>query len=171
MLFATTDRFNLRTVERTDKAAIIEVCGDRRVSLSMSNMPHPFTETHADAYLNLVIGSYNENMPITFAIADKSANRYLGLVGLAPARCREKGNLVSIPDKAELFFPFCHTSSAGYCSQSFKNYHGNGFLAADARTKPSTTTGHERSEMDREWVVLCLLAKKDFDRICRDKSS
>ena len=77
-----TERLLLRPPEEGDKPAMIRLIGDERVSRWLSRVPHPYTQEHADEWIER---NENPDNPTTaFAITLKATGEFMGTVGIHP---------------------------------------------------------------------------------------
>ena len=59
MIEIKTERLTLKKMGISDKDRLISLLGDSRVSQTLSNLPHPYTDEDAEYWLDIVITPSN----------------------------------------------------------------------------------------------------------------
>ena len=54
MLELSTERLTIKKLSRLDKARLIDLIGDPRVSETLSNVPYPYTDEDAEYWMGIV---------------------------------------------------------------------------------------------------------------------
>ena len=63
MIEISTERLRIKKLTGLDKARLIELIGDLRVSETLSNVPHPYTDEDAEYWMGIVHSSeFNLNI-------------------------------------------------------------------------------------------------------------
>ena len=57
MLELSTERLTIKKLSRLDKARLIDLIGDPRVSETLSNVPYPYTDEDAEYWMGIVHSS------------------------------------------------------------------------------------------------------------------
>jgi ribosomal-protein-alanine N-acetyltransferase len=96
----TTARLLLRPLEQGDTPAIVRLAGAREIGSMTANIPHPYTEQDARAFLARASEEFRSGLSVSFAICVSPARELCGAVGLniAPAHQRaELGYWIGVP--------------------------------------------------------------------------
>lgn len=95
-----TERLRLRSPGRGDIEAIVRQCGDPRVGLKTSAMPHPYRTSDATGWLDELARDRKTGATITFAIERMDEPGMIGVISLMlrPDRCSaEAGYWLGLP--------------------------------------------------------------------------
>ncbi len=80
-----TERLRLRPFGETDKAALVEQLTDPLVSKQLAFVPHPYDDTHADAWIkDCLRNPPGRIVGCRFAIERRDDARFVGGLGLLP---------------------------------------------------------------------------------------
>ena len=89
----TTERLVLRPFVVEDAAEVTRLVSDRRIADTTLNIPHPYDEAMAAAW----IGTHDEvaarDEGLTLAVTKKASGAIVGAVGLSIARAHRRGEL------------------------------------------------------------------------------
>ncbi|MBM7613644.1 GNAT family N-acetyltransferase [Alkaliphilus hydrothermalis] len=113
-----TNRLILRPFELTDAKRVQELAGDERIASTTLNIPHPYKDGMAEAWINTHDKNLQEKIAITYAITLKEGNVLVGAIGL----------MLKVFNKAEMAYwvgvPYW---GKGYCSEAGKALMKFGF--------------------------------------------
>ncbi len=114
-----TDRLLLRPFELSDSSQVKKLAGDSKVAETTLNVPHPYEDGMAEAWINLHEDIFLDKKGIIYAIVEKDSNELVGTVGL---------HIINIHRKAELAYwigvPYWNK---GYCTEASRAILGLGF--------------------------------------------
>lgn len=77
-----TDRLILSAIQYQDIPKIIEYAGNKNVSITTLNIPHPYAEKDAIFWINSANQGFINKTQYTFGIRIKSSNEFIGGMGL-----------------------------------------------------------------------------------------
>ena len=80
----TTSRLILRPFTLSDAPEVQRLAGEREIASTTLNIPHPYREGVAEAWINTHREHYNQGRLITFAITRRADERLLGAISLRP---------------------------------------------------------------------------------------
>jgi ribosomal-protein-alanine N-acetyltransferase len=78
-----TDRLRLRPFSLDDALEVQRLAGDRLVAATTLNIPHPYEDGMAQAWISSHQGEFIERKGVIFAIASKANGSLIGAIGLA----------------------------------------------------------------------------------------
>lgn len=77
-----TERLILRPPTLLDAPRIRELAGEYKVAVTTLNIPHPYTEAAAKAFVEAVQNAWQKLTGCTFAVVSKKDDVLIGMVGL-----------------------------------------------------------------------------------------
>ena len=77
-----TDRLELRPFVPEDAARVMELAGAREIADTTLNIPHPYPEGAAEAWIAKHQQAWEAGSGVTFAVVDRAANAVVGAIGL-----------------------------------------------------------------------------------------
>lgn len=77
-----TERLLLRPLELTDAPDIQRLAGDREVASTTRDIPHPYKDGTAEAWINACQEKITAGELVNFAVALRSNGSFLGVIGL-----------------------------------------------------------------------------------------
>src|SRR5678809_1114491 len=80
----TTERLVLRPFTLSDAPEVQRLAGDRDVASTTLNIPHPYREGVAEAWISTHREHYNQGRLITFAITRRADEAVIGAISLRP---------------------------------------------------------------------------------------
>ncbi len=78
----STDRILLSALENSDAARIQRPAGDEAIADMTDNIPHPYEDGMAEAWINKTRDQWSNGQVATFAIRLKGSNELIGCCGL-----------------------------------------------------------------------------------------
>jgi len=78
----TTTRLRLRPFLPDDAAAVQRLAGDLAVARTTLNIPHPYEDGMADAWITMVAEDFASGRQVVFAITDGTSGDLVGAIGL-----------------------------------------------------------------------------------------
>lgn len=78
-----TDRLLLRPFKLDDAARVQELAGVKEIASTTLNIPHPYEDGMAEAWIETHAEAFEKGESITFAIVLKQENMLIGAIGLA----------------------------------------------------------------------------------------
>lgn len=88
-----TERLILRKLEATDANRIENLAGDHEVAKTTLNIPHPYPEGSAVAFIHSTLESERTGKLITRAIIEKETNELIGLMAISIHSTFNRGEL------------------------------------------------------------------------------
>lgn len=88
-----TERLILRKLEATDAYRIEKLAGDHEVAKTTLNIPHPYPEGSAVAFIHSALESERTGKLITRAIIEKETNELIGLMAISIHSTFNRGEL------------------------------------------------------------------------------
>jgi len=82
MVFAETERLQLRALEKAYLPRIVEFLNNWEVAQWLVQVPYPYEMKDAEAWHNQMTAAYLRGLPEYFVIVNKSDNQAMGAVGL-----------------------------------------------------------------------------------------
>jgi [ribosomal protein S5]-alanine N-acetyltransferase len=79
----TTDRLLLRSLTQTDAPQVQQLAGDEAIAATALNIPHPFEDGMAEAWIATHESDYTVGKAANWAIVLKQTQRLIGAVGLS----------------------------------------------------------------------------------------
>lgn len=76
------DELRLRALQRTDAAAIQELCGDARIADTAANIPHPYPDGAAYSWLVDVAEKTHSGEHLAYAITLAESDELVGVISL-----------------------------------------------------------------------------------------
>ena len=89
----TTERLVLRPFVVEDAAEVTRLVSDRRIADTTLNIPHPYDEGMAEAWIGTHAEVAERDEGLTLAVTDKATDALIGAVGLSIARAHRRGEL------------------------------------------------------------------------------
>ena len=77
-----TARLELRPFVLDDSPRITELAGAREIADTTLNIPHPYPESAAEAWIATHHQAWQDGVGVTFAIVERSASAVIGAIGL-----------------------------------------------------------------------------------------
>lgn len=114
-----TDRLQLRPFELRDSSRVRELAGDPKVAETTLNVPHPYEDGMAEAWINMHKDIFINKKGIIYAIVKKEDNELVGTVGLHINNTHRKAELVYW-----IGVPYW---SKGYCTEASRALLAFGF--------------------------------------------
>jgi RimJ/RimL family protein N-acetyltransferase len=97
----TTERLILREFGLSDAPAVQRLAGDREVASTTLNIPHPYLDGMAEAWINTNQGLFERGEGVTFAITRRADGQLLGAIGMmdtnSPHVRAEMGYWIGVP--------------------------------------------------------------------------
>lgn len=88
-----TERLRLRPFEATDAQAVQRLAGDHAIYATTANIPHPYEDGVAEAWIGSLAGRFQEGKEATFAAVRKEDGQLVGAIGLVLAPNSRSGEL------------------------------------------------------------------------------
>lgn len=88
-----TERLLLRMFEKSDAAAVTELCNNYNIYKSTLNLPFPYEERHALPWIARHAEQFKANQLYQFAITDKKSEKLLGSIALSNNHAFKNGEL------------------------------------------------------------------------------
>ncbi len=88
-----TQRLQLRAFAATDADRVQRLAGDRAVSATTVNIPYPYEDGRAEAWIASHRLEYKEGRVVTFAIVLRSENALIGAIGLTISEKHSRAEL------------------------------------------------------------------------------
>lgn len=95
-----TERLILRPLGDADAGAVERLAGDRAVADTALNVPHPFEEGMAQAWIEADRAAFEQGTAVTFALARRTDRAFVGAIGLMrvePGHQAELGYWIGAP--------------------------------------------------------------------------
>ena len=89
----TTERLILRPFIVEDAAEVTRLVSDRRIADTTINIPHPYDQSMAEAWIGAHAEVAERGDGLTLAVTDKSSGALIGAVGLSISRAHRRGEL------------------------------------------------------------------------------
>jgi RimJ/RimL family protein N-acetyltransferase len=89
----TTDRLILRPFVQEDAADVTRLVSDRRIADTTLNIPHPYEETVAVAWIGTHADAAERDEGMTLAVTERTSGAIVGAVGLTIARVNQRAEL------------------------------------------------------------------------------
>ena len=89
----TTERLILRPFVPDDAPEVARLAGDRRIADTTLNIPHPYDESMALAWIGTHAERAERDEGISLAVADRTTGAIVGAAGLAINRAHRRGEL------------------------------------------------------------------------------
>ncbi len=106
-----TERLILRPLDLTDAGAVQKFAGNYNIAKSTMNIPHPYEDGMAEAWIDSQDKKWTEEDLVNFAIINKSTDQLMGVVGLVARKETTAGIGYWIGE------PFWRN---GYCTEATK---------------------------------------------------
>jgi ribosomal-protein-alanine N-acetyltransferase len=88
-----TDRLLLRPFELTDAATVDTLAGDREIAKTTLNIPHPYPEGAAEAWIHRIHESMDNGTSFSLAVVRKADGALLGCSAIHLTPAHRKGEL------------------------------------------------------------------------------
>ena len=137
-----TKRLILRPFKLSDSKIVQELAGDSRIAETTLNIPHPYKDGIAEAWIGTHRESFYNNTGITYAIVKKDDNKLIGAIGLMINSNHKKAELgywIGVPYWGQ-----------GYCTESSKEIIKLGFDILDL----NKIFARARVENIASWTVM-----------------
>jgi len=108
----TTDRLILHPFKMEDASRVRSLAGEWKVAATTANIPHPYEEGMAEAWIGTHLEAYESGKSLTLAIQLKSSNLLIGAISLQLSKANNLGELgywIGVP-----------YWSQGYCTEAGK---------------------------------------------------
>jgi len=118
-----TERLIIRPFKLSDSQRVQELAGNPKIAETTLNIPHPYKDGMAEAWIGTHRESFYNNTGITYAIIKKDDNKLIGAIGLMinnNHRKAELGYWIGVPYWGE-----------GYCTESAREIIKLGFDGLD----------------------------------------
>jgi ribosomal-protein-alanine N-acetyltransferase len=89
----TTERLILRPFVHEDAPEVTRLVSDRRIADTTINIPHPYDQDIAEAWISTHAEAAECDEGLTLAVTDKAGGAVVGAVGLAIARAQGRAEL------------------------------------------------------------------------------
>ena len=89
----TTERLILRPFAIEDAAEVTRLVSDRRIADTTLNIPHPYDESTAKAWIGTHAEVAERDEGLTLAVTERTRGGIVGAVGLSIARAHGRGEL------------------------------------------------------------------------------
>jgi [ribosomal protein S5]-alanine N-acetyltransferase len=89
----TTERLVLRPFAVEDAAEVTRLVSDRRIADTTLNIPHPYDEGMAEAWIGTHADVAERDEGLTLAVTEKAGRTLIGAVGLSITRAHRRGEL------------------------------------------------------------------------------
>jgi ribosomal-protein-alanine N-acetyltransferase len=89
----TTARLILRPFAHEDAGEVTRLVSDRRIADTTINIPHPYDQSIAEAWIGMHAGVAERDEGLTLAVTEKASGALVGAVGLAIARPQGRAEL------------------------------------------------------------------------------
>ena len=89
----TTERLILRPFVHEDAPEVTRLVSDRRIADTTINIPHPYDQDIAEAWISTHAEVAERDEGLTLAVTDKAGGAVVGAVGLAIARAQGRAEL------------------------------------------------------------------------------
>lgn len=159
----TTERLILRPFNETDASVVQQLAGKFAIADTTLNIPHPYEDGVAEAWIATHQSDYSARKGAHFAIVLKEDNQMVGAISLM-------GNLLS--HRAELGYWIAENAwGNGYCTEAAEEILRFGFTAFDLRRvfachfvrNPASGRVMEKLGMVREGVLRGHVLKWDCE--------
>jgi RimJ/RimL family protein N-acetyltransferase len=88
-----TERLRLRPFTPADAASVQHLAGDAEVAATTANLPHPYPDGMAEAWIASHAEKYRHGQEVVFAVVRKEDDHLLGAIGLRLVLDQGKGEL------------------------------------------------------------------------------
>jgi RimJ/RimL family protein N-acetyltransferase len=88
-----TARLLLRSFERDDVPALVRLAGAKEIAATTANIPHPYAEADALAFLKKAGEDFLEGLSVSFAVSLPPGRELCGSVGLHIAAAHQRAEL------------------------------------------------------------------------------
>ena len=88
-----TDRLLLRPFSLDDAASVQQLAGKKEIASTTLNIPHPYEDGMAEAWIETHAEAFEKGEAITFAIVLMKENVLIGAIGLAINSTHDRGEL------------------------------------------------------------------------------
>ena len=88
-----TTRLILRPFRPDDASAVKELAGDKEIAATTMNVPHPYEDGMAEAWIGTHASGYEDGTSVTFAIVARDRGNLVGAIGLQIDRSVNKAEL------------------------------------------------------------------------------
>src|SRR5690554_4201799 len=89
----TCERLTLSSFALDDAMRVQELAGAKEVAATTSNIPHPYADGLAEAWINGHVDSFQDGKSVTLAIRLKDSNELIGAIELMISRAESKASL------------------------------------------------------------------------------
>ena len=89
----TTERLILRPFGSEDAAEVARLAGDRRIADTTLNIPHPYDESMAIAWIGTHAERAERDEALSLAVTERTTGAIVGAAGLAINRAHRRGEL------------------------------------------------------------------------------
>lgn len=121
----TTERLTLRPLRLADAPSVQKLAGAKEIAATMTNLPHPYGDGLAEAWINSLSEVFEKGREVHFAITQRDADTLIGVVGLfgiAPGHMAELGYWIGLP-----------YWNQGYCTEAVRSVVEYGFKTLGLR--------------------------------------
>lgn len=89
----TTDRLELRPFRPSDAADVQRLAGDPDVARTTLNVPHPYEDGMAEAWIETHAEQREAGTNLVYAIADRATGALIGTINVVISKAHERGEL------------------------------------------------------------------------------
>lgn len=134
----TTERLLLRPFTQADAPDVQRLAGERDVASTTLNIPHPYPEGMAEAWINSHRENYNQGRLVTFAITRRADEALLGAISLSPNSDHERAELGYWMGKPYWNQGYCTEAARAVVRYGFEAFKLNRIYASHLSRNPAS---------------------------------
>lgn len=138
----TTERLVLRPFALDDAADVTRLVSDRRIADTTLNIPHPYDEGTAAAWIGTHAEVAERDEGLTLAVTERASGRIVGAVGLSITRPHRRGELG--------YWTAVDQWGRGYATEASRTMLDHAFGALDL----SRVVAHCLTRNEGSWRVM-----------------
>lgn len=148
-----TNKLILRPFKLSDSKKVQELAGDYKIAETTLNIPHPYLDGMAEAWISTHRNSFESGKGITYAIVNKDNDELIGAIGLminSTHRKAELGYWIGAPYWGN---GYCTEASRAIIKFGFENLNLNKIYARALVSNTASWTVMEKAGMIYEGTL------------------
>lgn len=156
-----TQRLILRPFALSDSARVQELAGDRRIYATTQNVPHPYEDGMAEAWIASQASTFANQRGVDLAITLKVSGDLIGAIGLVATPRHQRAELGYWIGHAYWGQGYCTEAAKAIIHYGFSVLHYHKITSCHIESNPASGRVMEKSGMQREGILVDEVFKDD----------